>query len=160
MKRLLILVLCIASPAREACARQGVSSGAETVFLVPREPRDTIPNRAADVRVVVRDVLRPGLNLRAFDVQLEGPTMLLHGAPDSSGVARFAALPPGLYKVRARAGGYLPLEVHVDLGPGCPTWVEVYLTTRPCDIGFCPPAAPARAAITACEPMPGRKKAP
>jgi hypothetical protein len=157
MKRLLILLLCIASPAREAWARQRVSSGGETVFLVPRQPRDTIPTAPADVRVVVRDVLRPGINLRVFDVQVDGPSMVLRGAPDSSGVVRFASLPPGQYTVRARSGGYLPLEVVVDLGPGCPTWVEVYLTTRPCDIGFCPPAAPARAAITACEPIRGRK---
>jgi hypothetical protein len=85
-------------------------------------------------------------------VQLDGLAMLMHGTPDTSGVARFRSLAPGFYKVRIRAIGYVPYLEEFTIAGGCPTWIEVYLTIELCDLGPCPPRAPPRATVTTCAP--------
>ncbi|MFI5232886.1 MAG: carboxypeptidase-like regulatory domain-containing protein, partial [Gemmatimonadales bacterium] len=94
----------------------------------------------------------PNHEVRGADVQLDGPAMLLHGTPDSSGVARFPSLTPGYYKVRVRAIGYVTYLQEFTIDAGCATWIEVYLTINPCDIGACAPLARPRATVTTCAP--------
>ncbi|MFI5233784.1 MAG: hypothetical protein ACHQSE_14895, partial [Gemmatimonadales bacterium] len=103
MRYLLFFVVVAVYPARPALARQSDASPAVTHAYLPRSWGDTLPPRTGDVRVIVREVWSPNHEVRGADVQLDGPAMLLHGTPDSSGVARFPSLTPGYYKVRVRA---------------------------------------------------------
>jgi hypothetical protein len=160
MRRFMLLVVCTLLPLRSARARQSDASPPVTHFYVPRSWGDTLPAVTGEVRVIVRDVWSPNQSILGADVQLDGPAMLLHGRPDTSGFARFAALTPGYYKVRVRAIGYVTYLQEFNIAPGCATWIEVYLTINPCDIGACPPIAQPRATVTTCAPRKATRPPP